>query len=1469
MSNFSATSATYPHEEKSEDNDEEDEDHPKVVDTDPTGRFERFEESLGKGAYKEVFKAFDQEEGVEVAWCQLRLNFSKKKDAEKIQREIEILQSLRCENIINFYASWLKKGPDGKERVFFVTELMTSGTLKQYIRKTKGQLKPKLLKSWARQILKGLNYLHTSVPPVIHRDLKCDNIFINGNNGQAKIGDLGLAIIKNKEHASSVLGTPEFMAPELYEEKYNEKVDIYAFGMCVLELVTKEYPYTECTNQAQIYRKVTTGIKPQALQKVKDAATLEFIELCLKYNPDERPSAAQLLQHEFLKEDCVIDQNTSSSSKERDVSPRPVTPGSPKSPGLQGTSILIQSGSLANVTSSSNTIIDNKFNEENQGSTSKPNSILSVSKNLLPPPVTTTTKTIDAESKTYHVSSSNSTQLSRHGYKETSTPQQLGLNSSSAEKIPKPSPIECNIRIYQPSEKDKQSKKSKQAKNEVQLAMTIISPGRTDVEIKFPFNLEDDTPEDVVSEMVREQILVQEGHDLAKKNIEDIVNLILSGKHPLQPRTPDQFEPEQSKSRSSSRQEKSHPEQQIYENSHETDNELAHQANQGARLNEDFDAGFQSEISSSYDSMDVPRSVFHKDPLSSAESLTRASSARTSWERDADNEVRLVLHNSRHTNDSVTVNTNIMPTPEYGKTPPMGAIGIAPNNVYPPRSRSVSMSGMVNQTHSPPSSRSGTTTPFQWPLDDILPVDDAQNFNMVLNPRSPTQPSYSRPSSVASDSATLYHPQFSHPHPIKTNQNPSQSHYAATPDTQYTSDAPYVPASPRTNYTRSNSFSTPHSPGTSPLKLQDTQRRITNPGLPSSPIQPDIPINSINGYSGYSNNSERIRRSSISSTTSHSSAHSAIPETGSEPMAGNRSQIFHHTNMSQQQQLSNMLQHSQHMQQEEIVMNHDVGAGLGIQTEQGYLPGYRPGDSIPTMRGYEIGVSSNASSTILSPGDNYGLQDSQQRHNNLFPRSTPITENAIMYQDSERGGMHYSHPHQHHEFGPSSTERFPEDEDTSDDDEAVTLALKEKHRLETAELHQKHAQEWVQLMNERKMKYKHHHHNQSKSGNTNVAKSPGSSPKINRPPTTDPSARQNGVSSLNSTPALGPQTMVSDHYGNIPMTYSMIHASQLSVSSINPNSSAPKTAIASNNPAGINGGQIPVSLVQYNVASMSQASSVPGGGSSKPSIPIKIQSSATTTTFNTHSSIPNTILPFSTAIQSTQSSSSTSSSISLPSSMTTIPSASAPTSSHSINTSASAPTSGTPNTPKMKPQPGIAPSTIRSLPDELNAMTELQITELQKLAQKVNGQAKQSGSLANGTTNPAVSKVQAGRESPADGTSRPILLSQSLPHQQQFHASSMAQLSLYEMEKQQRQLSNHDLTTKSSALPNPLYPNVIHNATGGLGLNEVTSPFMPGNNGYFGSHQSNVSLDLLASFGDSLGPTLPSKKHQNEQDLLG
>ena len=135
------------------------------------------------------------------------------------------------------------------------------------------------VRNWAHKILEGLHYLHNHTPCIIHRDLNCSNIFVNGNTGILKIGDLGLAATLGNDHvAHTIIGTPEFMAPELYEEDYDELVDIYSFGMCFLEMITLEIPYSECRCIAQIYIKVSSGIGLAVLEKVTDQETRQFVE---------------------------------------------------------------------------------------------------------------------------------------------------------------------------------------------------------------------------------------------------------------------------------------------------------------------------------------------------------------------------------------------------------------------------------------------------------------------------------------------------------------------------------------------------------------------------------------------------------------------------------------------------------------------------------------------------------------------------------------------------------------------------------------------------------------------------------------------------------------------------------------------------------------------------------------------------------------------------------------------------------------------------------------------------------------------------------------------------------------------------------------------------------------------------------------------------------------------------------------
>ncbi|KAL0094751.1 putative serine/threonine-specific protein kinase pkpA Phycomyces blakesleeanus [Phycomyces blakesleeanus] len=265
-----------------------------VVAVSPNLRYGRLNTLLGKGAFKVVHKAIDREEGYEVAWNVLQIGQENNKD---IAHEIAMLKSVRHPNIIAFHDAWLG---ESKTEFVFVTELMTSGTLREYIRKLNSP-NTKIVKRWSRQILKGLAYLHAHNPPIIHRDIKCDNIFINGAHGEIKIGDMGTAEnmwLGNKKY--TLIGTPEFMAPEMYDERgYSEKVDIYAFGMCLLEMVTGEYPYAECTNAAQVYKKVSQHIKPESLGMVQNQQVLEIICGCLS-DENERQSAQELLEGSFL-----------------------------------------------------------------------------------------------------------------------------------------------------------------------------------------------------------------------------------------------------------------------------------------------------------------------------------------------------------------------------------------------------------------------------------------------------------------------------------------------------------------------------------------------------------------------------------------------------------------------------------------------------------------------------------------------------------------------------------------------------------------------------------------------------------------------------------------------------------------------------------------------------------------------------------------------------------------------------------------------------------------------------------------------------------------------------------------------------------------------------------------------------------------------------------------------------------------
>lgn len=287
--------------------------HGDVVEHSPapySERFARFARVLGEGAVKRVYAAVDKDHGKLVAWNEVDIRHLPFEQRALLEAEVGLLRAVRHVNIIDFYGSWATENA-----VVFITEIVESGDLRRFY--STHRVKLKVIKKWCRQILSALAYLHEHSPPVVHRDIKCENMLYNATEGTVKVGDLGLSCsadvvgvaCADSRVGDGVCGTPAYMAPEVYEGVVNEGIDIYAFGMAVLEMISHAPPYSECTNSAQIFKRVIEGVKPAVLNRLRFSAIADFINFCITLQHGRRPSAHQVLAHPFLDEDSPVPED--------------------------------------------------------------------------------------------------------------------------------------------------------------------------------------------------------------------------------------------------------------------------------------------------------------------------------------------------------------------------------------------------------------------------------------------------------------------------------------------------------------------------------------------------------------------------------------------------------------------------------------------------------------------------------------------------------------------------------------------------------------------------------------------------------------------------------------------------------------------------------------------------------------------------------------------------------------------------------------------------------------------------------------------------------------------------------------------------------------------------------------------------------------------------------------------------------
>jgi len=274
---------------------------------------------LGEGSFGKVFKVSHKPSKAIRA-----MKVINKKDAlignedeAALIKEINILKSLDHPNIIKVYEYF-----NNKRRLYIITELCTGGELFDKISNEKS-FNEKLASHVMRQLLSAVQYCHSN--GIIHRDLKPENVLIDSNEEYnkeyftIKVIDFGTSDKLNKNKMmDKQIGTPFYIAPEVLNNSYNEKCDIWSCGVIMYILLCGVPPFFGNTDE-EIYRAVKEGKftmdGPEWSEISREAK--ELIKGMLRKDMNKRYSAEEVLNHLWFKKMKECMKENYHISKER------------------------------------------------------------------------------------------------------------------------------------------------------------------------------------------------------------------------------------------------------------------------------------------------------------------------------------------------------------------------------------------------------------------------------------------------------------------------------------------------------------------------------------------------------------------------------------------------------------------------------------------------------------------------------------------------------------------------------------------------------------------------------------------------------------------------------------------------------------------------------------------------------------------------------------------------------------------------------------------------------------------------------------------------------------------------------------------------------------------------------------------------------------------------------------------------